>query len=399
MSKISLPPWNRYNGEAGGDRLSESLLTVRRRPTRAVRVRDTGIGGEFPITVQSMTKTDTRDIKATVEQIKQLEEAGCQIIRVAVPDRQAAEALGEIRKQAGIPLVADIHFDYRLALRAIEQGVDKLRLNPGNIGGPERVKAVVKAAKDCQIPIRIGVNAGSLERDLIDKYGFPTPEGMVESALRHIAMLEAEDFGDIIISLKASDVLLMVAAYRKLARIVDYPLHLGVTEAGIPFAGTIKSAIGIGSLLHDGIGDTIRVSLTGDSVDEVRVGHEILKSLGLSSRGPVIIACPSCGRVQIDLVGVASEVERRIGHLSPPPGYKPLRIAVMGCAVNGPGEAAEADIGLAGGKGQGLIYVGGDKAYPVKEEEMVETVVAEAERLHREMWEKAGAEKPDLARK
>lgn len=369
---------------------SESLLSVKRRPTRAVRVGDTGIGGEFPITVQSMTKCDTRDVETTVAEINALAAAGCQIIRVAVPDQHAAEALGDIKRRISIPLVADIHFDWRLALRAIEQGVDKLRLNPGNIGSAARVREVVAAAKERGVPIRIGVNAGSLERDLLEKYGFPTPDAMVESALRHIRILEDENFQDIIVSLKASDVLLMTAAYRKLAELVDYPLHLGVTEAGPPFTGTIKSTIGIGSLLHDGIGDTIRVSLTGPSTEEVKVGHEILKSLGLSSRGPIIISCPSCGRVQIDLVAVATAVEERTAHLQPPPGQKPIKIAVMGCGVNGPGEASEADVGLAGGRGQGLIYVHGKIKRSVKEEHMVDAVVEEVLRLHEERLAAAG---------
>lgn len=376
---------------------SESLLSVKRRPTRAVRVGETGIGGEYPITVQSMTKCDTRDVETTVAEINALAAAGCQIIRVAVPDHHAAEALGEIKRRITIPLVADIHFDWRLALRAVEQGVDKLRLNPGNIGNAERVREVVAAAKDRGVPIRIGVNAGSLERDLIEKYSFPTPEAMVESALRHIRILEDENFHDIIVSLKASDVLLMTAAYRKLADLVDYPLHLGVTEAGPPFSGTIKSTIGIGSLLHDGIGDTIRVSLTGPSTEEVKVGHEILKSLGLSSRGPIIISCPSCGRVQIDLVAVATAVEERTAHLQPPPGQKPIKIAVMGCGVNGPGEASEADVGLAGGRGQGLIYVHGEIKRSVKEEHMVDAVVEEVLRLHEERLAAAGVSPEGVA--
>ncbi len=339
-----------------------------------------GIGGDFPVTVQSMTKTDTRDVRGTVEQIRQLEEAGCQIIRCAVPDRQAAEALGEIKRSITIPLVADIHFDYRLALAALEQGVDKLRINPGNIGEPDRVRQVVRSAAERSVPIRIGVNAGSLEKELLDRYGSPTPEAMVESALGHIKILEDLDFSDIVVSLKASDVLMTVEAYRLLSERVNYPLHLGVTEAGTPFAGTIKSAVGIGALLLDGIGDTIRVSLTGPSAEEVRVGHELLKSLGLSSRGPVIVSCPTCGRCQVDLMGVAQEVEKRLEGVKTIPGRSPLRVAIMGCAVNGPGEARAADVGLAGGRGQGLIFRHGQVVAKVSEEEMVEALCREIAR-------------------
>lgn len=354
-----------------------ALLSVKRRPTKAVRVGDTGIGGEFPVTVQSMTKTDTRDVRSTVEQIRHLEESGCQIIRCAVPDRGAAKALGEIKKSVSIPLVADIHFDYRLALIALEQGVDKLRINPGNIGEFDRVRQVVKAAADRSVPIRIGVNAGSLEKELLDRYGSPTPEAMVESAIGHIKILEDLNFTDIVVSLKASDVLMTVEAYRQLSKQVAYPLHLGVTEAGTTFAGTIKSAAGIGALLLDGIGDTIRVSLTGPSVEEVRVGHELLKSLGLSSRGPVIVSCPTCGRCQVDLIGVAREVEKRLEGMKTEPGGRPLRVAIMGCVVNGPGEAREADVGLAGGRGQGLIFRQGQVVAKVREDEMVDALCRE----------------------
>ncbi len=357
-----------------------------RRKTRPVRVGDTGIGGDHPVTVQSMTKTDTRDTRATVEEIARLAGAGCQIVRVAVPDREAAQGLAEIVRRAPVPVVADIHFDYRLALLALQGGVSKLRLNPGNIGGPGRVRAVVQAARERGVPIRIGVNAGSLEKELLAEYGYPTAEAMVKSSLGHVRLLEDLDFRDIVISLKASDVRLTVEAYRLLAERVEYPLHLGITEAGTSFAGTVKSAVGIGALLLDGIGDTIRVSLTAPSEEEVRVGHEILKSLGLSSRGPVIVSCPTCGRCEIDLIPIARAVEARLARLSPPPGQRPLHLAVMGCAVNGPGEARGADLALAGGRGQGLLYRDGKLLRRVKEDEMVDALCEEAERLGAERW-------------
>lgn len=366
---------------------------MKRRRTRPVRVGNIVIGGDAPISVQSMTKCDTRDVQEVLRQIRALEEAGCDIVRVAVPNKEAAEALKEIRKGCHIPLVADIHFDYRLALMALEAGVDKLRLNPGNIGARWKVEAVVKEAKARGVPIRIGVNAGSLEDEILDKYGYPTPEGMVESALKHVAILEDLDFRDIVISLKASDVRMMIAAYRLIADKVDYPLHLGVTEAGVPFSGTIKSAVGIGTLLAEGIGDTIRVSLATDPVEEVRVGWEILKALGLRTRGVNIIACPSCGRVQIDLVKVANEVERRLKHID-----VPLNVAVMGCVVNGPGEAAEADVALFGGKGVGMLVVRGEQVARLSEEEMVDALVAQVEKMAAEMKAKGEAEKKTYAR-
>lgn len=356
-----------------------SLFTVKRRATKAVRLADIGIGGAYPVTVQSMTKTDTRDVVATARQIRDLEAAGCQIVRCAVPDLQAAEALGEIKKAISIPLVADIHFDYRLALIALEQGVDKLRINPGNIGDRDRVRQVAEAAAERQVPIRIGVNAGSLEKPLLERFGSPTPEAMVESALGHIRILEELGFTDIVVSLKASDVVMTVRAYRLLAEKTDYPLHLGITEAGTPFKGTIRSAAGIGALLIDGIGDTIRVSLTGPPAEEVNVGHELLKSVGLSSRGPIIISCPTCGRCQVDLVSVALAVEKRLENLRTDLGQPPLKVAIMGCAVNGPGEAREADVGLAGGLGQGLIFRQGRIVARVSEDEMVEALCREVE--------------------
>lgn len=348
---------------------------MRRRKSRPVRLGHVVVGGDAPVSVQSMTNTDTRDAAATREQIRRLVSAGCEIVRVAVPDREAALALPEIRQDLPVPLVADIHFDYRLALAAIEAGVDGLRINPGNIGGSEKVAAVVKAAAAKNIPIRIGVNAGSLEKDLL-RDGEVTPEAMVESALRHVAILENLGFFDIKISLKASAVPLMVDAYRLLAGKVDYPLHIGVTEAGTPFAGGIKSAVGIGILLWEGIGDTVRVSLTGDPVIEVRAAYEILKSLGLRRRGVEFISCPTCGRTQINLVRIAEQVEERLAGLD-----KPIKVAVMGCVVNGPGEARHADVGIAGGKGEGLLFRKGRVIRKVPENLLVEELIREIDNI------------------
>jgi len=347
-----------------------------RKKTRKIRVGEVFIGGGAPVTVQSMTNTDTRDVAATAEQIRRLEEAGCDIIRVAVPDNEAAEAVKAIKRAIRIPLVADIHFDYRLALACIANGADKIRLNPGNIGGKDRVKKVVEAARDRGIPIRIGVNSGSLEKHILAKYGAVTPEGMVESALSHADMLEEFGFHDIAFSLKASGVPMTIAAYRLMSQKTDYPLHVGVTEAGTLFAGTVKSAAGIGCLLSEGIGDTIRVSLTGDPVEEVRVGIELLKSLGLRKSGVEIISCPTCGRTQIDLIKVANEVERRLAGCE-----KNIRVAVMGCAVNGPGEAREADIGIAGGKGEALLIRKGEILRKIPQDRIVEELLAEIEKL------------------
>ncbi len=349
---------------------------ITRRISREVKVGNLTIGANAPISVQSMTNTDTRDVSATLAQINRLEEVGCEIIRVAVPNMSAAESLKAIKQEMTVPLVADIHFDYRLALKVIDGGVDKLRINPGNIGSEDRVKAVVKAAKSRGIPLRIGVNAGSLGDELIEKYGHNCPEALVESAQKHIKILEQLDFHDIVISLKDSNVVNMIDSYRLMAEQTDYPLHLGVTEAGTKFSGTIKSAIGIGVLLHEGIGDTIRVSLTEDPVEEVKVGFEILKSVGLRVHGPNIIACPTCGRCQINLIDIAHEIERRTSHIK-----KPLNIAVMGCVVNGPGEAKGADIGIAGGKGKGIIFKHGVKIKTVAEENLIEEFLAELERL------------------
>ncbi len=324
-----------------------------------------------------MTKTDTRDVRATVQQIWDLEAAGCEIVRCAVPVREAAEQLGAIKKKIRIPLVADIHFNYKLALIAIEQGVDGLRLNPGNIGARKYVEEVVKAASERKIPIRIGVNAGSLEKDLLQKYDGPTAEGMVESGLRHIRILEDIGYQEIKISLKASDPLMMIEAYRMLADQVNYAFHLGVTEAGTPGIGTIKSAIGLGTLLAEGIGDTIRVSLAADPVEEVRVGIEILKALKIRKEGLTFVACPSCGRADVDLVGLAKTVEERMLPYS----NLNIHVAVMGCEVNGPGEARAADLGVAGGKGIGLIFKRGEVIRKVPEAEIVSALMEEVQKL------------------
>jgi len=349
---------------------------VARRLTRQIKVGGVKVGGDAPVTVQSMTNTHTADVKATVAQIKALEEAGCEIIRVAVPDMEAACALGAIKKAISIPLIADIHFDWRLALKALDEGVDCLRINPGNIGSRDRIKELVAAAAGRSVPIRIGVNAGSLEKDILAKYGHPTADAMVESAMRHIGILEDMGFTDIKVSMKASSVRLTVESYRKLAVLVDYPFHIGVTEAGTLFSGTVKSSVGLGVLLADGIGDTLRVSLTGDPVDEVRVGWEVLKSLEMRKRGVNIISCPTCGRVKLDSIAIASEVEKRLSHIR-----ESVNVAIMGCVVNGPGEAVEADVGITGGDGVGLIYVKGQAVRKVEETDIVEALVDEVNKI------------------
>lgn len=349
---------------------------MERRVTRQLEVGKVKVGGSAPIAVQSMTNTKTSDPVATLEQIRRLAEAGCDIVRCAVPDMAAAEGLKTIVKESPIPVIADIHFDYKLALAAIEAGVDGLRLNPGNIGGNDRVAAVVEAAKKRNIPIRIGVNAGSLPKDLLEKYGHPTPEALVEAAWRHIRILEEMDYKNIKISLKAHDVPLTLAAYRLMASQCDYPLHVGITEAGTVNSGIIKSAVGIGTLLAEGIGDTIRVSLTGDPVREVKVGFEILKSLGLREYGPTLISCPTCGRTQINLEKLALEVERCLAEIS-----EPITVAVMGCVVNGPGEAREADVGIAGGINEGLIFRKGEVLKKVAEADIIDELFAEIEKI------------------
>ena len=348
------------------------------RKSKAVKVKDIVIGGGAPVVVQSMTKTDTANVDETVAQIEEMVRAGCEIVRLAVPDNDAALALKEIRKRVPeVPLVADIHFHYKLALMALDAGIDKLRLNPGNIGAIERVREVVRAASAQQVPIRIGVNGGSLEKDLLKKYGTATPEAMVESAMRHIRILEDLGFTETIISLKASDVHRTVAAYRLLAEKVDYPLHLGVTEAGTAFSGTIKSAIGLGILLHEGIGDTIRVSLAAEPHEEVRVAWEILKSLELRKRGVTVVACPTCGRLDVDdFVGIVTEIERRLAHIE-----EPLHLSIMGCAVNGPGEAHDSQLGITFGRNVGMIYKNGVPMRKVAGADIVEAFVRETEKL------------------
>ncbi|MFL3025958.1 MAG: flavodoxin-dependent (E)-4-hydroxy-3-methylbut-2-enyl-diphosphate synthase [Candidatus Neomarinimicrobiota bacterium] len=340
---------------------------IERKKTREVKIGDLIIGGEHAIAVQSMTTTKTHDITATLKEVERLEEAGCQIIRITVPDQSSAKALYEIKKRMNVPLVADIHFNYRMALEAVDAGADKIRINPGNIGGKKRVKEVLDKVKGANLPIRIGVNAGSLEKDLLEKYNFPTAEAMVESAKRHIDICKEHNFEDIIVSLKASDVNLMIGAYKLFSEKYDYPLHLGVTEAGPTKSGTVKSAVGLGTLLAAGIGDTIRVSLTDDPVEEVRVGFEILKSLGLASKGVTIVACPTCGRLEVDLFKIAGEMEEKLQDVK-----TPMTVALMGCAVNGPGEATHTDLGIAFGKGAGHLYYQGENRGRVSEDKAIE---------------------------
>ena len=347
-----------------------------KKTTRKIYVGNVPVGGDAPCAVQSMCSTDTRDLPATMSQIRGLAEVGCEIIRCAVPDMEAAIALGQIKSESPIPVIADIHFDYKLALRVLDGGIDGLRLNPGNIGDRWKVAEVVKAATERKVPIRIGVNAGSLEKELLERYGHPTAEAMVESAIGHIKILEELGYQEIKISLKASDVMKTVTAYRLLSEQVDYPLHIGITEAGTIFSGTIKSSVGLGILLADGIGDTLRVSLTGDPLDEVRVGYEILKSLGLRKRGVNFVSCPTCGRCQINLIKVAEDVEKALQGVD-----KQITVAVMGCIVNGPGEAREADVGIAGGKGEGLLFRNGEIIRKVPEDRLAEALLEEIAKL------------------
>ncbi|MDU0457232.1 MAG: flavodoxin-dependent (E)-4-hydroxy-3-methylbut-2-enyl-diphosphate synthase [Geobacteraceae bacterium] len=347
-----------------------------KKSTRQIHIGSVAIGGDAPCSVQSMCSTDTRDVTATTDQIRRLAGVGCEIVRCAVPDMDAAVALGQIKKLSPIPVIADIHFDYKLALRVLEEGIDGLRLNPGNIGEKWKVAEVVKSAAERKVPIRIGVNAGSLEKELLERYGHPTAEAMAESALGHIRILEELDYREIKVSLKASDVMKTVSAYRLLSERVDYPMHIGITEAGTIFSGTIKSSVGLGILLADGIGDTMRVSLTGDVLDEVRVGYEILKSLGLRQRGVNFVSCPTCGRCQINLVKVAEDVEQRLQGID-----KRITVAVMGCAVNGPGEAREADVGIAGGKGEGLLFRHGEIVRKVPEDQLADALIEEINKL------------------
>lgn len=361
-----------------------------RKDTRPVRVGNLVIGGNEEVVIQSMTTTKTHDVEATVAEIKRLEEAGCQIVRVACPKEEDALAIPEIKKRIDIPLVVDIHFDYKLALLAIEGGADKIRINPGNIGRREKVEAVVNACKEKGIPIRIGVNAGSLEKHIIKKYGYPTADGMVESAMHHIKILEDLDFHDIIVSMKASDVHLAIEAYEKIAALIDYPLHLGITESGTLFAGTVKSAAGLGAILSKGIGNTMRISLSADPVEEIKVGRELLKSFGLASNAATLIACPTCGRIEIDLISIANEMEEYIADIK-----APLKVAVLGCAVNGPGEAREADIGIAGARGEGLLFMHGKTVRKVPEETMVDELKMEIDKLAEAHYEKQRLEKEE----
>ncbi|GBE01928.1 4-hydroxy-3-methylbut-2-en-1-yl diphosphate synthase [bacterium BMS3Bbin06] len=343
---------------------------IKRKKTRKILVGGVAVGGDAPVSVQSMTKTDTADVKGTVRQIRRLQKEGCEIVRTAVPDKAAAVAVGEIKKMIDIPLIADIHFDWRLALETIGMGVDGLRINPGNIGAKWKIREVVNAAKERQVPIRIGVNSGSLEKDILKRHKSPTPEALVESAARHISILEEMDFTMIKVSLKGSDVPLTVEAYRMFSERFDYPLHVGITEAGPPPTGVVKSSVGLGILLYDGIGDTIRVSLTAAPYEEVRVAYGILRSLGLRSRGADLVSCPTCGRCNIDIIRIARNVQRRLSGME-----TAVTVAVMGCVVNGPGEAREADYGIAGGKGEGILFRKGKVIRKVPEEELIDTLV------------------------
>ncbi|MBS4539884.1 flavodoxin-dependent (E)-4-hydroxy-3-methylbut-2-enyl-diphosphate synthase [Clostridium sp. D2Q-11] len=335
-----------------------------------------GIGSDFPISVQSMTNTDTRDIELTVNQIKELEKIGCDIVRLAVPDMEAARAIKQIKEQVQIPIIADIHFDYKLALESIKGGIDGLRINPGNIGDDQRVREVVKACKEQDIPIRIGVNSGSIKKEYLKRYNGVNVDSMVESAMEHVRILEEMDFHKIIISVKSTDIDMTIKSYEKLSEMVNYPLHIGITESGSLWKGTIKSAIGIGSLLYKGIGDTIRVSLTGSPIEEVKVGKQILRSLGLLNDKIEVISCPTCGRTRINLEKIVEEVESRIDNLN-----KPIKVAIMGCEVNGPGEAREADIGIAGGNGLGLIFKKGKIVKKVQEEQLIDELIKEINKL------------------
>jgi (E)-4-hydroxy-3-methylbut-2-enyl-diphosphate synthase len=351
-------------------------MALKRKQTKQIILGGLKIGGRAPVVVQSMTKTDTRDVTSTVSQIKRLQAAGCEIVRVAVLNAEAASAIKSITKKIKIPLIADVHFDHKLALMAMESGADGMRINPGNIGSTLKVKEVVSAAKDKGVPIRIGVNAGSLEKDLLRRYRQPTAKALVESAGRHIKILEDLKFRAIKVSLKASDVMKTVEAYRLFSEKFRYPVHIGISEAGPAFSGTVKSAVGLGMLLSEGIGDTMRVSLTADAVEEVKVAYEILKSLHLRQKGPELISCPTCGRCQVDIRGIVEKVESKMSGIK-----KPLKVAVMGCVVNGPGEAREADIGIAGGKGMGILFKNGKVVKTLKERELFSTLMREIKKM------------------
>lgn len=340
-----------------------------RQKTREVRIGNVVVGGEHPVAIQSMTNTKTEDVNGTIEQILRLEAAGCEIVRCTVPTQEAAKALKEIKKRIHIPLVADIHFDYRMAIASIENGADKIRINPGNIGSQERLKAVVEKAKEYEIPIRVGVNSGSLEKTLLEKYGGVTAEGIVESALDKVRMIEDMDYDNLVVSIKSSDVMMCIKAHEMIAMKCPYPLHVGITEAGTVYSGNIKSSVGLGIILYEGIGNTIRVSLTGDPAEEIRSAKLILKTLGLRQGGVEVVSCPTCGRTQIDLIGLANQVEAMVQEFP-----LDIKVAVMGCVVNGPGEAREADIGIAGGKGEGLLIKKGEIVKRVKEEDLLETL-------------------------
>lgn len=352
------------------------MAKTARENTRVIRIGNCKIGGGHPIAIQSMTNTKTEDVATTVAQILELEQAGCEIIRCAVPTMEAAEALSEIKRQIHIPLVADIHFDYRLAIAAMEHGADKIRINPGNIGSRERVQAVVDVARERRIPIRVGVNSGSLEKEIVEKYGKVTAEGLVESALDKVRMIEDMGYDQMVISIKSSDVLMCIKAHELIAEETDYPLHVGITESGSVQTGSMKSAIGLGNILYQGIGDTIRVSLTGAPVEEVRAAKLILKTLGLRKGGVTVVSCPTCGRTQIDLIGLAGQVEEMVRDMD-----LDIKVAVMGCVVNGPGEAREADLGIAGGKGEGLVMRKGEVLRKVPEGELLQALKEELELL------------------
>lgn len=347
-----------------------------RRPSKKIFLGKFPVGGDSPVSVQSMTNTDTRDVTATVKQTHELVESGCEIIRIAIPDEEAAKAFKEIRKIVEAPLVADIHFDYRLALAAIDGGADGIRINPGNIGNRKKVEEIITAAAENNICIRIGVNSGSVPKHLLEKYGHPTPEAMVESAMEHIALFEKMNFGNIKISLKSSNVLHSIAAYEMLAEKTDYPFHLGITEAGTLISGTVKNSIGIGTLLLNGIGDTLRVSLSRDPVEEIKVAYEILRALDLRHRGPEIISCPTCGRCEIDLFSIIERVENEFGKI-----VSPIKVAIMGCVVNGPGEAREADIGVAGGRGKGVLFKKGEIVKKLPEDRLADVLITEVKKM------------------
>lgn len=349
-----------------------------RNKTKRIRIGSIYIGDNLPIAIQSMTNTHTQDIKATIEQIKALEEAGCQIVRSAVPDMEAAEAISKIKKSINIPLVADIHFDYRLAIESIKNGVDKIRINPGNIGDIDKVRKVVETAKEYEIPIRVGVNSGSVERELLAKYGGPTADALVESAINKVRLLEKMNYENMVISIKSSDVKLSIESYMKISELTNYPLHLGITEAGTKYTATVKSAVGLGTLLYMGVGDTIRVSITGEPIDEIEAAKEILKSLKLIEGGVEIISCPTCGRTNVNLIEIALQLEKTVKGMVT---KRPIKVAVMGCEVNGPGEAREADVGIAGGKGEFLLFVKGEVIKKIPQENAINELISLIEQI------------------